>query len=254
MVPPAVASTGRLALPGEAQWLAAWDRANALPPGWREAALLEPACPDATPAMLAALPLGERDALLLQVRRALFGPTMACSACCPACGERCEWEQPAVAPPAPALQGDEGPVWQQAGWRVRLRVPSGLDAAALAEAGASTDAAAWLACCVVEAQRDGIAVRPGEVPATLAAPLADALVAADPRLDTAIALICPACAHAWEADLDIGAYLLAELDGWARGLLGEVHELARAYGWTEAEVLALGPRRRAAYLAMVGTG
>jgi hypothetical protein len=29
-----------------------------------------------------------------------------------------------------------------------------------------------------------------------------------------------------------------------------VHVLARAYGWTESEVLALGERRRAAYLEL----
>lgn len=250
MVPPAFGAAGRHAPPGEAQWLAAWDRAHALPPGWREAALLEPACPEATPAALAALPIGERDALLLQLRRALFGPTMVCSARCPACGERCEWEQPAATAPAPQSPAD-GTVWQHDGWRVRLRVPTGLDVAALSEAGAAGDAAAWLACCVVDAERDGQAVSPEAVPAELAGPLADALVAADPRLDSAVALTCPACAQAWEADLDIGAYLLAEIDAWARTLLGEVHELARAYGWTEGEVLALGPRRRATYLAMV---
>jgi hypothetical protein len=34
-------------------------------------------------------------------------------------------------------------------------------------------------------------------------------------------------------------------------VLGDVHELARAYGWSEPEVLALSPWRRAAYLALV---
>ena len=34
-------------------------------------------------------------------------------------------------------------------------------------------------------------------------------------------------------------------------LLDEVHQLATAYGWTEAEILALSDTRRAAYLDRV---
>jgi hypothetical protein len=43
-----------------------------------------------------------------------------------------------------------------------------------------------------------------------------------------------------------------DVQAYARGLLGQVHALARAYGWTEHEVLSLSPRRRAAYLEMTG--
>ncbi|HEX2516118.1 MAG TPA: phage baseplate protein, partial [Chloroflexota bacterium] len=38
----------------------------------------------------------------------------------------------------------------------------------------------------------------------------------------------------------------------ARRLLREVHTLARAYGWREAEILALPGRRRQTYLDLVG--
>ena len=37
----------------------------------------------------------------------------------------------------------------------------------------------------------------------------------------------------------------------ARALLAAVHTLARAYGWSEPDVLALSEQRRAAYLEMV---
>ena len=67
-----------------------------------------------------------------------------------------------------------------------------------------------------------------------------------------LALQCVACGHAGEAQLDPGALLWDEIDARARVLLGEVHRLASAYGWSEAEILALGPARRASYIAMVG--
>jgi hypothetical protein len=34
----------------------------------------------------------------------------------------------------------------------------------------------------------------------------------------------------------------------------EVHQLARAYGWSERETLALTPRRRRRYLELVSDG
>ena len=34
-------------------------------------------------------------------------------------------------------------------------------------------------------------------------------------------------------------------------LIEEVHALARAYGWTEVEAMAMAPWRRARYLALI---
>ena len=45
-----------------------------------------------------------------------------------------------------------------------------------------------------------------------------------------------------------------EVQARARRLLREVDVLARAYGWTEADVLALSEQRRTAYLEIVREG
>ena len=46
--------------------------------------------------------------------------------------------------------------------------------------------------------------------------------------------------------LDITAYLWSEVEDWAKRLLIEIHTLASAYGWREAELLALEPAQREA--------
>ena len=79
----------------------------------------------------------------------------------------------------------------------------------------------------------------------------DALEAADPNADIAFDVHCEACGHAGTAQLDAGELLWDEIDARARALLGEVHLLASAYGWTEREILALSAARRATYLSMV---
>jgi hypothetical protein len=50
---------------------------------------------------------------------------------------------------------------------------------------------------------------------------------------------------------DIGAFLWEEIAAQARRLLREVHTLARAYGWREADILVMSAARRQAYLEMV---
>ena len=75
---------------------------------------------------------------------------------------------------------------------------------------------------------------------------------ADPQADVRLAVTCPSCGTGWEVPFDAGSFLWSEVEAWARRTLLEVHQLAAAYGWSEAEVLALGPRRRQAYLELVG--
>jgi hypothetical protein len=91
---------------------------------------------------------------------------------------------------------------------------------------------------------------PAELPANVRAALASAMADADPLAEVLLGVSCPACGAAFVADVDVGAFVWAELQAAARRLLREVDILARAYGWTEAEVLALDDRRRAAYLEL----
>ena len=50
---------------------------------------------------------------------------------------------------------------------------------------------------------------------------------------------------------DIGDMLWQKVRAAAERVLLDIDVLARAYGWTEREVLRLNPLRRAAYLQMV---
>jgi hypothetical protein len=73
----------------------------------------------------------------------------------------------------------------------------------------------------------------------------------DAALEFGLDFECPACAHKWRSVFDIAGYFWTEIADAAKRLMGEVHELAQAYGWNEREILALSPRRRRAYLGLV---
>ena len=76
---------------------------------------------------------------------------------------------------------------------------------------------------------------------------------ADPQADVTFSITCPACGHAWQAIFDIVSFFWREVNAWSYRLLYEVHLLASAYGWREADILAMSPWRRQCYLEMTGT-
>ena len=58
----------------------------------------------------------------------------------------------------------------------------------------------------------------------------------------------------WQAAFDIATYLGRETDNWVAHVLQEVDRLARAYGWREADILAMTATRRRAYLELLAQG
>jgi hypothetical protein len=74
------------------------------------------------------------------------------------------------------------------------------------------------------------------------------LALADPLAEARVQLTCPGCGHEWDDTLDLALFVWAEVEARAKRLLLDVHQLARAYGWTEGEILALSERRRRFYL------
>ena len=92
----------------------------------------------------------------------------------------------------------------------------------------------------------------GELPDDLIETIEERMAEADPQARVLLDLSCPACQRRWQAPFDIDAYFWSELDAWSRRTLREVHALASAYGWSEAEILGMSAARRHLYLGMVG--
>jgi hypothetical protein len=91
----------------------------------------------------------------------------------------------------------------------------------------------------------------GPVSAAVAAGVDAAMEAAAPAGAIDLLVACPDCATTNAAALDVALLLWARVEERASLLMAQVHALAAAYGWTEPDVLALSPRRRAAYLELV---
>jgi hypothetical protein len=225
--------------------LALWEQGRARHPIDRALLLFAAACPELPADRLADLPLGQRNAALLRLRHCTFGPEVRAYIDCPGCCERMELALQVDMFLPPERDAHTGEL-ETDGFRFRL--PTSRDLSALLGHADAESAAAHLVerCCV--ARPDGAPPPPLH---GLLEKIEAGLEALDPGADIELSLVCESCAHAWAAPFDIAAVLWDEVDARARALLAAVHTLARAYGWSERDVLALGEQRRAAYLDMV---
>ena len=227
-------------VPDDTALLEAWERSSALERPWRELALLE-LTREASADDVARLPVGERDRRLLSLRLSLFGRWIPCETQCGACGERLELEldgeRLAAVPDAPSDAGlvDRG--------EMRVRPPDSTDIAAAM--GSDDPVAALLERC---AETESAAISEEARAAAI-----DRMAKLDPGAELWLEASCPACGASWTVLLDPASIVVEEVDRHARQVLREVDQLARAYGWREPDVIALGPARRRAYLALVAS-
>jgi hypothetical protein len=233
------------------QILTLWEETHALAASERAVRLCAAALPELDLAAVRSLPVGRRDAAVSALRRQTFGARAECYVRCPACGEPLEFpidlDQLAAAPP----DGGDAAEWREGPWRVRYRLPSSADLVAVAGAvDATTSRRALFARCLLEASRAGDAVATSALPPEVLAAIEREMERRDPQGQITLELRCVACPHAWTSPFDVAAFLWQELEQEARHLLREVDVLARAYGWSEGEVLRLGSHRRRIYLEM----
>ncbi|MFE4519637.1 hypothetical protein ACFRMQ_36310 [Kitasatospora sp. NPDC056783] len=230
--------------------LATWESGLTASRTGRALLLHAAARPAEDRAALLAVPVGERDAELFELRVALFGERLDVLITCGNCAEEMEFDF-AAAQVVGAARPADGPLVVAAdGWQVSFRLPTTGDLAAVERLPAAEARAALLAECVLEASRAGGPAAADQLPEELRQRMAEAAAEADPCADIRLNVACPQCGDRTKAGLDIVSHLWDELDAWARGTLLDVHVLATAYGWSEPEILALSPLRRRYYLEL----
>jgi hypothetical protein len=236
--------------------LSVWERGMDLPPAHRAMLLLAAAFPGIPPESLAEFSVGWRDGRLLDLRHATFGPRLISVASCPECGERLELNFN-VADIQTSSNGEKADPLELKldGYEARFRLPNGRDLMAMAGGPAHESIATarqFLASrCLIAASHDGQEVDAENLPGDLLGAMAARMAEADPQADVQLKISCVKCRLQWQMTFDIVSYFWSEIHAWAERLLREVHLLARAYGWREADIIAMSPQRRRFYLEMI---
>ena len=202
----------------------------------------EPVAPDAAWRWSVA----DRLQALLAILAASHGPALDALCACgdPACGAAIALELPLASLVRRAPPHVE---WRDAGNRVlRARMPSGEDLRAWR---GHLDDPAWMAARLL-ASIDGATPQAPWHPTQADVDALDAeLEAADPLTALTVPVRCPECGADTPVALDLERLALEALHRRQRTALDDVHRLALAYHWAEADILALPEARRRAYLA-----
>ena len=184
---------------------------------------------------------------LLRLKRVTVGGMLESLVDCPSCGVR---GQVVIDPAALVAQpvGNAIVHVEVAGHSVDARLPTLAD---VAEAAASDDE---IAAAAVLLQRSVIRTEPAmsvdALPVEVVEAVETALDAAYPLADPRIEVACNTCGAVTMMAFDAAAFLAEELAARARRTMAEVATLARAFGWSEAEILALPASRRRIYLEL----
>ncbi|NJD75631.1 MAG: phage baseplate protein [Candidatus Methanoperedens sp.] len=231
-----------------------WEQGQNQHPLDKALTLLFPSFPDSTKDELATLTIGQRDAFLLSARELVFGGRLNLFARCPQCQERLEFSMSTKDICAVKEPHEPGSIFELAAgdFVLRFRLPDSID---LAETAGCRDVAAarmmLVELCVQQAFHNGTEIPGRELPEEIVGRLSKRMAECDTRAEVLLDLRCPACDHTWQMLFDVVSFFWAEISSHARRLLEEVHTLARAYGWSESDILSMSQRRRQFYLDMV---
>lgn len=204
---------------------------------------------------VATLSIGERDACLLLLRERLFGRRLVNKATCPTCTETVEWETNTcdlhLQAPIAAEQPREF-VLEEEGFTIRFRLPNSHDLRrAMMQAGDQFKPQQLLAACLLHIRRNAQEYAFEALPPSLIEALNERMAQEDPQANIQMLVGCPGCGAQWEVRFDIVSYLWLEIDNWAHHVLQQVYVLAKAFGWSENDILRLSPQRRQLYLTML---
>lgn len=202
------------------------------------------------------LTAGDREALLLHLRRLTAGDRLPCVVTCPSavCGHALELELSVadlLLPPAGVTTTRHELAIAQAGVErvVHFRLPTGADQEAAALLARIDPAGAaellWQRCVESIDPAEGASV------SALIEPVSARMAELDAQAELTLNIVCPVCGGTFTTVFDTADYLLQELRASARHLYREVHLLAYHYHWSPSEILAMNPRRRRRYLQLL---
>jgi hypothetical protein len=193
---------------------------------------------------------GDRDFLVLQLRRLTLGDEFHVVFTCTACGSKmdvlfgADTVPVTVRPQTRAeysiqvgLDGHSGPT-------VRFRLPCGADQEAVVSLEPELGADMLLDRCILGSSGRSFSSADRQK-------IADAMEEFAPQVDLELDLVCPDCENLFLAPFDTTAFFFNEMRVSSGQLLREIHSLAFYYHWSQAEILGLRRDRRRTYLGFL---
>jgi len=199
----------------------------------------------ATPQVVRALAVGDRQFLVRQLAARLDRDGVWLTSSCASCAAAFDvYAQQSALPVKDAAEGYPFTTVTTSHGTYRLRVPNGADQEAIAGLDGEEAVSELLKRCIV----DGSA--PDEPTEEEIFAIDAALEAVAPEVGLGLLAVCPDCGT--EQEVAVDPYLCLTQVG--SELFAEIHTLASFYHWSEAESLALPVHRRRLYLRLIDRG
>jgi hypothetical protein len=223
-----------------------WESGNRRHPLDRALLTLAAALPAVPREGLGDWPLGRRNQALIEFHGLCFGPRLEGMVACAGCREQLEVALSTRDLVGGLPQPEEDPTQQTIEVNGEaFRLPNSKDLICLTRE-EDPHAAARLLAERCRVGSDGARDWDDGALETIG----ERMAAADPLAEIQVHLRCPQCGCEQDEVLDVEAFLWAEINARARRVLSDVHTLARAYGWSEADILSMSEARRALYLEL----
>lgn len=205
--------------------------------------------------------LGDREALMLHLRRLTLGERIVALFTCPNpdCKEVLSHDMNVKSLLLPVYSR-----WQKAyessfateegRCLVRFRLPDGRDQerAAITALSRGLEAAAdeLVRGCILEARdEDGSPLQ--SISCAVAARLSSCMSELDPQAELLLELKCPSCGMSFESLFDAAGFFMRELSGVRDLFYSDVHMLAYHYHWPLHEILGLESMNRRRYVQIL---
>lgn len=237
---------------------------RALPPAMRVTELLTRCLQRLGPVtpvrseLVRALSIGDREALLLHLRRVTLGERIACVLTCPACSEKMDLELDLKELLLPAYrhakQMHEAEISDgEQSYCVVFRLPNGEDqeAAVATAPGSVSEAAEMMLKRCIQSVTSGSGDALQRVPAVVMRELPAKMAELDPQGEVLLDLTCPECATGFVVPFDAADYVCREVASQENEFYRGVHVLSYHYHWSEEAILNLSRRKRLIYLDLL---
>lgn len=184
----------------------------------------------------------QKEQYLLEIRRLLFGRKFLSIANCPSCSEMIEWEMnySDFLNVNKKVDLKKRYICNVLGYVIHYRLPNEKDISLY-------EKNQILKNCVFLVKKNNKEIKVDNVPSALWDKLEIEMEKSSPLSSSTINLSCPKCENKWQLYFSIIDFLWTELDQWAKRFLYDVSILARAYGWSESEIINMNPIRRSYY-------
>ena len=222
-----------------------------LKPTRRALALLRLGYPNLAEEDIAQLSFGSRNALLLRLRKALFGSVFESTCDCQSCQQKLDLTFDTSMIELQDPKPNKSQSISIEGCQVDFRLPCSQDMLEHELNDSELTATKVLANCIQAIEKDGSSIGVDQVPANFLSQFENQIAELDSQANIEFNVDCPGCGNNQSSRFDILSFLWAEIDSWAKFILREVHVIASCYGWSEETILKMNPVKRNLYLQMV---